>query len=348
MPCPTLSQLPPPPPGRSGWPWTEESPQLPATMPDGSPWPRISIVTPSYNQGQFIEETIRSVLLQGYPDLEYIIMDGGSTDESVEIIHKYEPWLARWVSERDGGQSNALNKGFARATGALLGWINSDDLLAENTLGRAARAWLKRRPSLVFGNVAHTRNDAQGIEFIVYPHSVSFSTIIRPWLKQCVCDQPGSFFHADVYRSTAGINNSLVMAMDFDLMARMLALHDDAEVVDETFAYFRAHPGSKTAGSMFYPSRVLMEQMIVTRQFWQSYDKRDRLNWHFHFATQSWKRALANLARRRGFRPFWGNLRCGLTKTNIVVFFVSLPIAVFGQIGKILTDHRTTASASHE
>jgi cellulose synthase/poly-beta-1,6-N-acetylglucosamine synthase-like glycosyltransferase len=113
MRCPTLIELPPPPPGKTGWPWTEESPQLPDTMPDGRPWPRVSIVTPSYNQGEFIEETNRSVLLQGHSNLEYIIIGGGSTDNSVDTIHKYEKWLAYWVSEPDRGQADAINPNFA-------------------------------------------------------------------------------------------------------------------------------------------------------------------------------------------------------------------------------------------
>ena len=116
MRCSTLAELPPPPPGKTGWPWTEESPRLADMMHDGQPWPRVSIVTPSYNQAEYIEETIRPVLLQGYPDLEYIVIDGGSTDGSVEIIRTYAPWLTYWVSEPDRGQTYAINKGWMRAT----------------------------------------------------------------------------------------------------------------------------------------------------------------------------------------------------------------------------------------
>src|SRR5467141_2605988 len=135
MRCPTLAELPPPPAGRSGWPWTQETQSLPSGRADSSPWPRISIVTPSYNQGEFIEETIRSILLQGYPDLEYIVMDGGSTDGSVNIIKKYERWLAYWISENDRGQVHAINKGFSRASGVIYNWINSDDSLRPGALG---------------------------------------------------------------------------------------------------------------------------------------------------------------------------------------------------------------------
>src|ERR1700750_2702693 len=133
MRCPSLDELPPPPPGKTGWPWTEAGRSV-EDFADHSHWPRITIITPSYNQGHFLEETMRSVLLQGYPDLEYLVIDGGSTDNSVALIRKYEAWLAYWTSEADRGQAHAINKGLERVTGSLWGWINSDDLLNQNSL----------------------------------------------------------------------------------------------------------------------------------------------------------------------------------------------------------------------
>lgn len=130
----TLEDLPPPPEGRSGWPWTEAVAPLPPTLPGGGDWPSISMITPSYNQGEYLEETIRSVLLQGYPNLEYFIIDGGSKDESVEIIRKYEKWLTGWVSEKDGGQSDAINKGYAKCSGEIFNWLCSDDVLVKDSL----------------------------------------------------------------------------------------------------------------------------------------------------------------------------------------------------------------------
>ncbi|NVO00781.1 MAG: glycosyltransferase, partial [Geobacteraceae bacterium] len=103
--------------------------------------PKITIVTPSYNQGRFLEKTILSVLDQGYPNLEYIVIDGGSTDESVEIIKKYADRLTYWVSEPDRGQSHAINKGFERATGEIFGWLNSDDWYHPGALQAVAEAF---------------------------------------------------------------------------------------------------------------------------------------------------------------------------------------------------------------
>ena len=121
MRCPTLIELPPPPSRKTGWPWTEESPRLPDVRPDGSPWPKLSVITAVFNAADFFEESLRSALLQGYPNLEVVVIDGGSTDGTVDIIRRYEPWIAYWVSEPDRGQSHATNKGLEAATRRLAG-----------------------------------------------------------------------------------------------------------------------------------------------------------------------------------------------------------------------------------
>src|SRR5512146_173069 len=122
--------------------------------------PKVSIITPSYNQGRFLETTIQSVLAQDYPNLEYIIVDGGSKDESVEIIKKYQQHLTWWVSEKDKGHADALNKGFARATGEILAWLNSDDIYEPGAVSEAV-AFLKEHPAvgMVYGD-ANLINDA--------------------------------------------------------------------------------------------------------------------------------------------------------------------------------------------
>src|SRR5687767_12795196 len=117
---------------KKGWPWNQETTFNPGDSKKD--WPKISIVTPSYNQGIFLEETLRSILLQNYPNLELIVIDGGSNDNSVEIIKKYEPWITYWITEKDRGQSDAINKGIRRTTGEILTWINSDDLLTPGSL----------------------------------------------------------------------------------------------------------------------------------------------------------------------------------------------------------------------
>jgi hypothetical protein len=147
-----LLTLPPASPTRAGWPWTEDTPAATYNpVPSGS-WPRISIVCPSFRQGRYIEETIRSVLLQNYPALEFIVMDGGSDDETVSVLEKYAPWLTHWESMPDRGQSHALNKGFARATGEILGWINSDDYYLPGAFAAVARRFRANPRALIYGD----------------------------------------------------------------------------------------------------------------------------------------------------------------------------------------------------
>lgn len=157
MRCPKLAELPPPPAGKTGWPWTIETPQLPATQDNGRPWPTYLVVMPSYNQGSFIETGIRSILLQGYPSIEFVVIDGGSTDETVEILKRYDKWLSYWVSEPDRGQTHALNKGFAGRTADICAYLNSDDHYLQGVFPLIARSFLKHDWDVFMGRRERTR-----------------------------------------------------------------------------------------------------------------------------------------------------------------------------------------------
>jgi GT2 family glycosyltransferase len=240
--CPTLDQLPPPPPGKTGWPWTEESPQWPDTRPDGQPWPRVSVVTPSYNQGQYIEETIRSVLLQGYPDLEYIIIDGGSTDRSLEIIRRYEPWLAYWVSEPDRGQTHAINKGWTRATGDILAYINTDDCYLDGAITTAVQEFCaKPNVGMVYGTASIV--DESGKELSTWearPFDVKIMLTVGN-----IVPQPAAFFSKSALKTVGYLNEKWEMIMDYEVCIR-IGMQFPAVCVPRTLARFRCHAQSKT------------------------------------------------------------------------------------------------------
>jgi len=135
---------------RKGWPWDIETDPNIYTLKEQ--WPKITIVTPTYNQGKFIEETIRGVLLQNYPNLEYIVMDGGSTDNTKEILEKYAPWLSFYESTKDKGQGHAINKGFSLASGEIYGWINSDDFYMDQSFYTLASTFLKSKADVLYGD----------------------------------------------------------------------------------------------------------------------------------------------------------------------------------------------------
>jgi glycosyltransferase involved in cell wall biosynthesis len=244
MKYPKLAELPPPSPGKTGWPWTVETSPLLPDRPDGCPWPRISIVTPSYNQGQFIEETIRSVLLQGYPDLEYIIIDGGSTDNSVEIIAKYEPWLDYWVSEKDRGQSHAINKGFCRSTGCLLGWLNSDDVLLPNALVTVAMAVEIPYEKVLIAGTAEYR-DVSGTRCTWINNRIpqTFADVFSHF--DTYFAQPSVFFTRQALQCAGVLREDLHYTMDLDLWLRM-AQHARITLINQHLSWMRDHKDAKT------------------------------------------------------------------------------------------------------
>jgi len=242
MRCPGIGELPPPRPGKTGWPWTEESPQLPDTTPNGAPWPRISIVTPSYNQGQFIEETIRSVLLQGYPDLEYIIIDGGSEDESVEIIREYEPWLHHWISEADAGQADAINRGFEKSTGEVLAYVNSDDFYLPDALGAVGEVFSQSDVQWTIGHSLFVDHQGRLLRKRWCP-PVTFNSLLF-WRQGF--SQPAAFWRRESFLSSGGLDATLQFCLDYDLFFR-LAQRERPERVRAFLAAARVHPESKTS-----------------------------------------------------------------------------------------------------
>jgi len=204
--------------------------------------PLVSIVTPSFNQAEFLEETILSVLNQDYPNLEYFIIDGGSTDGSIEIIKKYHDHITQWVSEKDKGQTDALNKGFSMAKGEFFAWINSDDVYMPGAISQAVTV-LQNRPNvvMVYGDADYI--DSHGN---VIGHFPARQTNLRKLQRGYVhIPQQASFFRSSTWQKVAPLDDSLFFAMDYDLWLR-LAKHGDLLYVPNVWAQFRLHEDAKT------------------------------------------------------------------------------------------------------
>ena len=245
-----LEDLPPAPPGRVGWPWTEEVVPPARDVQREVSSPRVTVVTPSYNQAEFLEETVRSVLLQGYPGLEYIVVDGGSTDGSVEIIQKYSPWLAYWCSEEDRGQSHAINKGFGRATGEILGWLNSDDLFYPGALHTVAEEL--STADIFLGGMVKVRQE--GNNLVEVKRSTPFTG--RPIHEYRILRngprhefhfyQPSMFWTARLWEQTGELDEGYHYVMDRQWCNRALAQGAVVALTDRPLARFRLHGDSKS------------------------------------------------------------------------------------------------------
>lgn len=229
--------------------------QMPNMMPSGAPWPKVSIVTPSFNQGQFIEETIRSVLFQGYPNLEYVIIDGNSTDGSTDIIRKYEQQLAYWVSEPDGGQYDAINRGFSKTTGEIMAWLNSDDkytpwafsIVAEIFAAFPQVEWLTTSCDLRWDRAGRAVQCGYRGGFNRHAFFKGANLPGRDWHAIGFIQQESTFWRRSLWDRAGGhIDASFKLAGDFDLWAKFFR-HTDLYVVSTPLGGFRIHGNQKTA-----------------------------------------------------------------------------------------------------
>ncbi len=212
-------------------------------------WPLIALITPSYNQAAYLERTIRSVLEQNYPRLEFIIMDGGSTDGSVEIIRRYQSHLAHWTSAKDGGQSDAINQGFARSTGAVMTWLNSDDVLLPGALRHVGEAFAQH-PDIHWLTGQPVNTDVHD-HLRLFPLKVGYrrGLIQRGWYHGRglgFIRQEGTFWRRSLWEQAGGLDAARRYTMDYDLWRRF-ARYADLVALDVPLAAFRVQPEQKTA-----------------------------------------------------------------------------------------------------
>jgi glycosyltransferase involved in cell wall biosynthesis len=246
--CPEIEDLPEPLREKTGWPWRNQTPGKPGQITDERPWPRITIVTPSYNQGQFLEETIRSVLLQGYPDLEYIIIDGASTDNSTETIKKYEPWLKYWVSEPDRGQSHAINKGFQHASGEILAWLNSDDIYLFGALWTIGNAFKRCQDKdskwngWLTGVCIYENLVTQETKRLIPSQPPDDRLLLFSWR----CPQRSSFWTRACWEEVGGVSEDLHFVFDTEFFLRLVFSGYNPQILSEVITVGRLHDNCKT------------------------------------------------------------------------------------------------------
>jgi len=208
--------------------------------------PVVSIVTPSFNQARFLEATIQSVLAQDYPRIEYIVADGGSTDGSLDIVKKYAHKIAWWVSEKDRGQTEAINKGFARATGQIFAWLNSDDTYEPRAVGRAVKYLLEQREAgMVYADCNYINEQGR----VIGKFPAAQTDLARLRRGYVHIPQQTMFFRAELWKQVGPLDPSFYFAMDYDLWTRIASRAELKYLAGQTWANFRIHASGKTVAA---------------------------------------------------------------------------------------------------
>ena len=279
----------------------------PDEMPDGRPWPRISIVTLSYDQGAFIEEAIRSVVLQKYPNLEYIIIDGGSTDGSVEVIRGYEDALTYWCSEPDSGPAAALNKGFRLATGDIFSFLNADDLYLPGSFRRiASRFATHPKTDVLYGNGLMTDESGR----LRMPIFSDLWDLWRMAYGISVIVQPATFFRKEAFLKTGGFNEELSSYWDAGLWTDLALSGATFDHSKDFLGVFRLHNCSITgSGRMRQQSTRNMDAI-----FKKIMGRRKRLSDRVLSLLLRLHKASRHPRRTLGYKVFLNSVRNGNSK----------------------------------
>jgi glycosyltransferase involved in cell wall biosynthesis len=198
-------------PHKTGWPWTEQT--SPSVYQNKKSWPKLSIVVPSFNQGSYLEETLRSILLQNYPNLELIVMDGGSTDDTLTVLEQYAKWISYYQSKKDKGQAQAINMGFSLASGDYYAWINSDDYYLKDTFHLVATKFAATKTDFVYGYAQDYNQATHQYTTIAIP------PILDYFIKIPTLMQPSCFWRAGIHKP---LWEELHCAIDYELWLRLL------------------------------------------------------------------------------------------------------------------------------
>ena len=259
----------------SAWPHiTTSIPQLPRNLPSGKPWPRISVVIPTFRGGKYLEETILSIIRQEYPDFELIIIDGGSDDETCAVVQKYKHRIAYFVSEPDAGQASAINKGMRVATGDILTWINSDDMFAPGAFAAAAMAFYTSKADLVAGICEIYRDGEKVREHLTACENgkLPFEAILDldgGWNAGQFFYQPEVMFTREIWkRAGERVREDLFFSMDYELWLRFAFSGATIHVIGRPMAHFRVHKDQKTSDVSGFKSELVRvrAEFIASKQ----------------------------------------------------------------------------------
>lgn len=272
--------------------------------------PLVSVVTPSYNQGAFLEETMRSVLEQDYPKIEYWVIDGGSSDNSINIIKAYQQRLAGWVSEKDRGQADGVNKGFAKATGEIVGWLNSDDLYYPGAIREAVAAFQAHpEASFVFSDVESIDGEGKAFNLMRYG-----DWKLADLMAFNIIGQPGVFMRREVLEQVGYLDLSFNYLLDVQLWLKMARISEPFYVPDKVWAAARLHEKAKNAAQVsgFGPEAFRLAKWLCEDEAYyplnaQNFNKiwagAHRLNAFYQVEAQNFGDALRSYARMLRFQP---------------------------------------------